>query len=246
MKRALSGVVIAASWIAPAIAADLPVKARVAPVPVVQPWNWTGCYIGVEGGGNWGHTDNHDTTPPFVGIPVTDRFNLSGGLAGGTVGCNYEISKWVIGIENDFSWTNKNGVANEIPPFGTANTIGVRERWIDTLRGRLGFAFGAQDQLLVYVTGGGAFARTEATTTVPGVFSTSVTGTMTGWTVGGGLEWAFFPAVPVGRNWWSVKAEYLYVDLGSKDFNFDPSLTTSKNISVINNIFRVGVNWHFF
>jgi opacity protein-like surface antigen len=68
---------------------------------------------------------------------------------------------------------------------------------------------------------------------------------MFGWTVGAGGEWAIFPSVPVPHNWVSVKAEYLYVDLGSTDFNFDPTLTTNKNISVIDHIFRVRSNWHF-
>ncbi|MGP0088941.1 MAG: outer membrane protein [Xanthobacteraceae bacterium] len=51
--------------------------------------------------------------------------------------------------------------------------------------------------------------------------------------------------MPVPHNWWSVKLEYLYVDLGSKDFNLDPTITTSKNVAVIDQIARVGLNWHF-
>jgi len=245
MKRLfLSCAVLAAQWIGPAFAADMPVKAPVkAPIAVL--WEWTGCYIGVEGGGNWGRTRNQDITAPFNGIAVTNPFNLSGGLAGGTVGCNYQTGKWVIGLEGDISWTNKDGIANEIPPFNTTATIEVQERWIDTVRGRIGHKFGERDQFLLYVTGGVASASVISTTCLPGVFCTSASNTMTGWTAGGGWEWAIFPAMPAPHNWVSLKIEYLYVDLGSKDFLLDPTLTTSKNISVVDHILRAGLNWHF-
>src|ERR1043166_3574534 len=145
MKRLVLGAAPAANRIVPAFAADLPVKA--VPVLPVTYWEWTGCYVGAQGGGNWGRTHNNDSTFPFVGVPVTNPYNLSGALAGGTIGCQYQSWKWVFGIEADASWTNKEGVANEIPPFNTAATFGLREHWIGTLRGRLGFKFGAQDQI---------------------------------------------------------------------------------------------------
>jgi outer membrane immunogenic protein len=246
MKRLLfAGVALAMYWSAPALAADMPTKAPMYKAPVAALWEWTGCYVGVEGGGNWGRTRNYDITAPFVGIPVTNPYDLSGGLAGGTVGCNYQIGKWVIGAEGDVSWTNKSGIANEIPPFNTTATIAVKERWIDTVRGRLGYKFGAQDQFLLYVTGGGAFVGVTATTCVPGVFCASASNTMAGWTVGGGGEWAIWPATPSPHNWLSLKIEYLYVDLGSKDFLFNTTLTTNKNVSVVDHLVRVGVNLHF-
>jgi outer membrane immunogenic protein len=224
-------------------AADMPLKAPVkAPVRL---WEWTGCYLGVEGGGNWGRTHNVDITAPFVGIPVTNAFNLSGGLVGGTIGCNYQVDRWVIGIEDDLSWTNKHGIANEISPFNTTATIAVDESWIDTLRGRLGIKFGEWNRFLLYATGGAAFAGVKTTTCVPGVFCTSATNTMTGWTAGGGAEWAIFPGAPTPHNWWSFKVEYLYADLGSKDFNLDPTLTTSKKVFLIDHLVRAGLNFHF-
>ncbi len=210
-KILLSGTALAALCGAPALAADLPVKAPVR-APVAQLWHWTGCYIGIEGGGSWGRTHNVE---------------------------------WVLGIEEDISWTNKKGIANEIPPFTTTATVAVRERWIDTLRGRIGYKFGAQDQVLLYVTGGGAWAGTTATTCVPGVFCNSASATRTGWTFGAGGEWAIFPPVPVPSGWWSVKIEYLYVDFGSKNYNFNPALTTNKSIFLNDHIVRAGLNWHF-
>jgi outer membrane immunogenic protein len=243
MRKLLVAAAALAATSLGAQAADMPVKAPIrAPAPL---WEWTGCYIGIEGGGNWGRTSNIDITAPFVGIPVTNAYNLSGGLVGGTGGCNYQIQQWVIGIEGDVSWTNKSGVNNEIAPFNTTATFAVDERWFDTLRGRIGMKFGASNSFLLYATAGGAFASVRATTCLPGVFCTSTTNTMTGWTAGGGAEWAFLPAVPTPHNWWSLKVEYLYADLGSKDFNQDPTLTTSKKISLIDHILRAGLNWHF-
>jgi outer membrane immunogenic protein len=244
-KLLLAGAALAMNWIVPAVAADLPVKAPVYKAASVAAWEWTGCYIGVAGGGNWGRTSNSDLGVGLVGLPVTNPFNLSGGIIGGTVGCNYQIQKFVIGLEGDISWTNKDGVASEIPPFNTNATFGVREHWIDTLRGRLGYKFGERDQFLLYVTGGVASARVEALTC--NVVCFTATNTMTGWTIGGGGEWAIFPAAPVPHGWLSVKVEYLYVDLGNKDFLFDPTVPglTSKNVSLIDHIARVGLNWHF-
>jgi len=246
MKRLLAlGAAFAANWIVSAVAADLPVAVK-APVLAVPAWEWTGCYAGVQGGGNWGRTHNNDITPPFVGVPVTNPYNLSGGLVGGTIGCQFQSWRWVFGIEADASWTNKDGIANEIAPFNTAATFAIKERWIDTLRGRLGFKFGAEDQFMVYATGGAAAAGVTATTALPGTFSVSASNTMAGgWTAGGGGEWAMFPPTPTPHGWMSVKVEYLYVDLGAKDFVFDPTVTTSKNVSVIDHIVRAGVNWHF-
>jgi opacity protein-like surface antigen len=88
---------------------------------------------------------------------ITGNFDLSGGIAGGTVGCNVQVSNFVLGIENDYSWTNKSGSAPDQPPFAAAATSATREKWIDTLRGRFGYAI---DRFMVYGTAGVAFAGT--------------------------------------------------------------------------------------
>src|SRR5450432_2415608 len=127
-------------------AADLrmPVKAPLAAVPV---FSWTGCYVGVEGGGNWGRSQ-HTQDDPFVaaaatvfGLNQTNGINLSGGIAGGTIGCNYQAGNFVFGLEDDFSWTNKRGTANLIPPFVIADTATTSESWLGTFRGRAGYAW---------------------------------------------------------------------------------------------------------
>jgi outer membrane immunogenic protein len=223
---------------APAFAADLgrpaPPPVYKAP-PVVAPYSWTGCYIGVEGGGAWGTSRHTDVNSG--GFLHTDDFNVNGGLVGGTVGCNYQMGRWVFGIEDDGSWINAKGSADVI---GTVTGVGsTKQNWLDTLRGRLGYAW---DRTLIYATGGFAAAGVDATQCQVGV-CVSETKTVTGWTVGGGLEYAFW-------NNWSFKAEYLYADFGSPRF-FDPEVDVGglgfppRNVRLHENIARVGLNYKF-
>src|ERR1700722_984622 len=103
MKRFLLAGVVALGFAVPAAAADLPVASPI-PGPFVVPpiFSWTGCYVGVEGGGNWGRSEQVARAGTFAGSTITGGFDLSGGIAGGTVGCNYQLgSSFVIGIEND-------------------------------------------------------------------------------------------------------------------------------------------------
>jgi hypothetical protein len=90
----------------------------------------------------------------------------------------------VIGIENDYSWTNKQGSAFNIPPFDPTTTSTTREKWIDTLRGRFGYI--PWDRVMVYGTGGIAWAGTSVDVSNPafGLFSESKV--RTGWVVGVG------------------------------------------------------------
>src|SRR5690348_15853345 len=118
MKAKLIGIltgVLALGAAGAASAADMAVKARPLPPPVPV-YNWTGCYIGIEGGGAWGRS-RHTNQVGGVNTDITNDFDLSGALVGGTLGCNYQINQFVIGIEGDGSWTDKRGSARDIPPF---------------------------------------------------------------------------------------------------------------------------------
>jgi outer membrane immunogenic protein len=227
--------------------------ANVAAGPVVAPWadNWTGCYVGIEGGGNWGRSQHTAVTagvPADVGLPITNNFYLSGGLFGGTVGCNYQSSDWVIGIENDFSWTNKQGSGSDIPPFNTNGVSHTSEKWLDTLRGRIGASWDLSPTLnrsLFYATGGVAFASTavDVCATVAGV-CVSDSQTRTGWVAGVGFEYAVWQNV-------SLKIEYLYAQFGTGRY-INPPVTIAgvgtfetRDVSLIDNIVRVGINYTF-
>jgi outer membrane immunogenic protein len=242
-KRMLGCVVLGAVALAgQAIAADLP--ARVYKAPAVAPalaYNWTGCYVGIEGGGAWGRSSHTAASGAGTGLPITGDYDLSGGLVGGTVGCNYQFSNIVIGIEDDLSWTNKKGSAFELAPFAAGATSQTREKWLDTLRGRVGVAF---DRALLYGTGGVAFAGTDITACSPIGFCVSDSQNRTGWVAGAGIEYAIW-------NNLSVKVEYLHADFGTARYINTPIVGpnggtfVTRDVKLTDDIVRAGLNWKF-
>jgi outer membrane immunogenic protein len=222
-----------------ASAADL---GRPAPVPVytkapiMAPPSWTGCYAGIEGGYAFGTESVRDVTS---GLTVTNNIKPSGGLAGGTVGCNLQTGLFVFGAENDFSWSGLTGSQFDISPFPTAFSHSVKTTWLDTLRGRVGIAV---DRGLFYATGGAAF--TNIKDSVDNGFGTTgaITNTVTGWTAGAGMEWM----LPDPH--WSVKAEYLYADFGTRTDNLSALSPAFLNVSthLKENIARAGINYRFW
>jgi outer membrane immunogenic protein len=235
---------LAASVLSQVYAADVPASLRInAPAPL---YSWTGCYLGVEGGGSLGqsqHTAVTSPNPVDVGRPITNKFDINGGVFGGMVGCNYQLSATVLGIENDFSWTGIKGSANDIAPFNTAAISTTRERWLDTARVRAGFAW---NQFLIYGTGGAAFADTSVLV-CGAVECASDSGTQIGWVAGAGIEWAIWTG-PAGA--WIVKVEYLHADLGSGRYINSPIMApggtiVARDVALTNDIVRGGVNWKF-
>jgi outer membrane immunogenic protein len=251
----------------PALAADMALKA--APAPMAPACIWCGWYIGLNAG--WvGSSGNHlsnagtDTDGGGLGsllaagaIPGSVSSNLSGFIGGGQIGYNWQTGNFVAGVEADFDGVSAKHTTNAVFPgsavFLPITTTYTRQLdWLSTVRGRLGFT--ASPNVLLYVTGGLAVGEvktgnaavcptfappcsTESTTT-----NTNTT-THAGGTVGGGIEWMVAPH-------WSIKAEYLYADLGRTNstinysyFGFNSSLTSSVRNSY--NIARAGVNWHF-
>jgi outer membrane immunogenic protein len=189
-----------------ASAADMPLKA---PVPFMQPvpFSWTGLYIGASGGMIAQTTRATDLGDPF-GVSfwdtVGDRYGIpgNGGIFGVNIGYNFQFGGIVLGIEADISGTSINDtlVHDGLGLSSRLNNLG-------TVRGRLGYAF---DHALFYVTGGWASGEVKNRAfdvTDPSYFS-ATTGRRTGTAFGGGLEYAV-------TNNWTVRAEALFVDLGS-------------------------------
>jgi outer membrane immunogenic protein len=204
-----------------AAAADLSVAPlyKAPPAQVTQAYNWTGFYIGANGGGGWGHS--------YWDANATGM-NLSGAQVGGTAGYNWQAGNAVFGLEGDLDWSNLKGSATSaLCPFG-CNTS---DTWLSTVRGRAGYAFGS---VLPYITGGLAVGDIRAG--FPGFATASATNA--GWTVGGGLE------VALPGNW-SAKAEYLHVDLGRFDCGIDCGAAGTDNVSMHDNVVRAGLNYHF-
>ena len=236
-----------------ASAADLPVKAPMyTKAPVVAPlYNWTGFYIGLNAGYSWGRQDN-DLVNVVTGVTeFSNSDHLNGFIGGGQIGYNWQVNQWVFGLEADFQGSGQKGdgtffiaAVPGIVVAGTpASTFNYTDKldWFGTVRGRIGYAMGATGNWLPYVTGGWAYGHGEisGTTTSLGV-ATSFSGSQdySGWTVGGGVEWAFL-------NNWSAKVEYLYIDFGD-----GPTVPVSATRDIVSgkmtdNILRAGLNYKF-
>jgi outer membrane immunogenic protein len=164
-------------------------------------------------------------------FPTTGTYEVSGALLGATLGYNHQVGSWVLGIEGDIDWSSIGGQVTG-PVMGIPATFETQLPWLNTFRGRVGYAFGS---FLPYITGGGAFGGVRATDaiTIPG--SGNVLGGLSdvrlGWTAGAGLEYALTQNL-------SVKAEYLYVDLGSDILVLD-------DVKFSAHLLRGGVNWRF-
>jgi len=220
MKRILLAGVGVLAMASLANAADLPRQMYTkAPPPMVAPYyNWTGFYVGINGGGGWG-TSTWDST---------GGFDVSGGMIGGTLGYNWQFGQWVLGFEGDIDWANVKGTTNR--PF-CLNNCSTENTWLGTARGRLGYAF---DRWLPYVTGGAAFGDVKATQPgFPGAVNTQV-----GWAAGVGIEYAFAPN-------WSAKVEYLHYDLGSFQCGLNCNGFAGDNVSFNADAVRGGINFRF-
>jgi len=208
--------------------------------------------------------------PGFVPLPAS--FDTSGLIGGLHVGYNWQFNRnWLFGLETDFDWSGMRGSATTINSLGSGITTNVDEhtKWFGTVRARFGYL--PVDSLLVYVTGGFAYGKVEHTGNYinnnPGVglisfpiggfgfscnsgptvcFAGSSSGIATGWTAGGGLEYAIWQR-------WTVRAEYLYVSLESRSVTetalngggFTPTFFNANFGRTNFNVARAGLSYRF-
>jgi len=232
MATALGALALAfsAASVSPAQAGGLPADrpsmkdtGYAAPAPL-----WSGLYLGVHGGYAGGEYDGTLTIDGGgAGFPNPDQIVEGDGLiGGGQLGYNFQSGSLVFGLEGDLSYSSFEGSETfDTIVFGGFGSVAKDHEfdieYFGTLRGRLGYASGT---MLAYVTGGFAWAESEAhlTTVVenrpsgaPSAIDSesSADATHTGWTIGAGVEKAF------GHRW-TLRAEYLYVDLGAEDYDF--------------------------
>jgi outer membrane immunogenic protein len=253
MRKYLLSTVALFSLTAAAGAADLPVRSAPPPyVAAVPIFTWTGFYVGLNAGYGWNANSGRTVFVPDFGL-VDVGGNDDGGFVGGAqIGYNWQFGSFVIGAEADIQWADIGGSDS---PFLIGNTFvgggGNSTDWFGTVRARAGFAF---DRLLVYATGGYAYAGGGGDNGGCFIGNTFVLDCggggddLNGWTLGGGIEWA----LPV--NWFGSSAvtfglEGLYV-------NFDNSSSNSvfgnaANIAFENGhdlefgIFRAKLNFKF-
>lgn len=235
--RASRGLVlfaVTAASVAGAQAADLavpPAPPPAAPIPYAPKlYDWTGIYIGGHlGGGYSGST----WTDPITGLG-NGTFNNFGFLGGTQVGANVQFNRLVLGLEGDFSWTSLKASSSD----SIGEAISTTVPWTSTVTGRVGAAF---DRLLVYGKAGLALAQDQSSLTDLGGVTATDSFLRTGWTVGGGLEYAL-------DDNWSAKIEYDYLGFGSQSMSFTtitPPATLSPSASLNIQEIKAGVNYRF-
>ena len=213
MKKKLSAVVIgmaALGFATSASAADMAVKARPAPPPVVAPiYNWTGFYIGANGG--WGSSHNCWDFVTAGGAVVAEGCrDASGGVIGGQIGYRWQMGQFVFGLEGQGDWADLSGshVSLINPAFSTRTRIDA----IGLFTGQIGLAW---NQALLYVKGGAAVTdnRYDIFTTVGGINVASADATRWGAALGVGFEYGFTPN-------WSIGVEYDHLFMGHANNSF--------------------------
>jgi outer membrane immunogenic protein len=211
----LAATALTVAGVSAASAADLPLRSA-PPAPIYAPapvFTWTGFYVGGNLGWGWRDDDNETVVLTGPGIPtgiVGGTLNFDNGndgnfLGGGQIGYNYQIGSFVVGVEADIQ-----GIATDdndavfIPGPGFAGGTFVPGEfedsadWFGTVRLRAGVAF---DRFLVYATGGLAYTEDN-----------------TGWTAGGGVEWAL-PANVFGSSAVTLGLEGLWVSIDQDNDN---------------------------
>lgn len=211
---------------APAVAADLggwQAPANTSPVySGVSATQWSGFYAGVNGGFGWGTASN----APALAASVDN--NSNGWTLGGTAGYNVDMGGFVLGAEADLQWAN----IGYSEPALLGSTFTAKTDLFGTLRARAGVPVG---QVMPYGTVGVAYGRGSAT--IDNAVTTTETANHFGWTAGVGLE-------AQATSNLSLKAEYLYVDLGSQAYN-NITPGTNRDIGHRFSVVRAGVNYKF-
>jgi outer membrane immunogenic protein len=214
---------LALGMAAPASAADLAARpyTKAPPAPVVAIYDWTGFYIGANGG--WGQARNcWDFLTAAGAVVRVGCRDGSGGVAGGQIGYRWQTGSWVWGVEGQGDWANLR--ASRVSLLNPLVTERAKVDGIGLITGQIGYAWNAA---LLYVKGGAAVTgnRFDVFSTLTGVGLASVSSTRWGGTVGVGFEYGFAPN-------WSVGVEYDHLFMGHNNNSF----------SVVNPVFAGALN----
>ncbi|MEH2570471.1 outer membrane protein [Bradyrhizobium sp. AZCC 2289] len=257
--KSILSLALAVSTIGSASAADQAARPYTKAPPIVSPaYDWSGFYIGVNVGGAWNKGDLRADYLPFPGFglaPTLTSSQGSGVIGGVHGGYNWAFaSKWVLGVEGDYSAADVNSSIRVIP----VSTAGVPDpaqptsftrnlKWLASARVRAGYT--VVPNVLLYVTGGGAWGgfdyNASFVNTLPGSnnWSNPFSATSSGYVVGGGGEWML-------TNNWILRAEYLFYHLsGKSNLANNPAFPTFPILFSWNatdtHVARVGVSYKF-
>ena len=260
--RLLATAVAVASPLSIAAAADIPVEGAIyEPRPAAVIFRWTGVYVGLHAGGGGGFIEENSQPFPVPPLalapaagpgpvtlaPLLTRVNMSGEIAGGQIGLNYQTNWLVLGFEIAASWSNLYGntaciVTAASPLTVTGANCTSKIDALGTFAGRLGVAF---DHLLLFTKAGAAWTNNGYQmqfNLASGTLVFSANELRWGWVAGLGAEYAF-------TNHWSANIEYNYMDLGTRAPRFTDSiggnLLIDADVRERVNIVKVGVNYRF-
>jgi outer membrane immunogenic protein len=216
----------------PASAADLAARPYTkAPAPMIAAiYDWSGFYIGLNGGGAWSHKCWDNTV--FFGVPGTPFaegcHDASGAVAGGQIGYRWQASSWVFGLEAQGDWADLKG-SNVSNGFFRVPGDTVNQSRIDAIglfTGQIGWAW---NNALLYLKGGAAVTHDKYDGFVVGFAGDRATETRWGGVVGAGVEFGFAPN-------WSLGFEYDHLFMGDRDVEF----TTLGAVPVASRTDRIG------
>jgi outer membrane immunogenic protein len=242
MKKLLLSAIALVALTGSAVAADMAVKAA-PPPPVIPIYNWTGFYVGANGG--WGQSHNCWDFVFLAGPVFSDGCrDRSGGVLGGQVGYRWQSNQFVFGLEAQGDWADLSNTRVSLldPTLSTR----VKTDGIGLFTGQLGWAWNAA---LLYVKGGAAVTRNrlDILDTFTGIGLVSASATRWGGTLGVGFEYGFSPN-------WSVGAEYNHLWMGTANNTFtvnNPNLvplafnTFNNRITQDVDMFTLRVNYRF-
>jgi outer membrane immunogenic protein len=236
---------IAMSLSAPASAADLAARPYVkAPPPMVAAiYDWSGFYIGINGGGGsshkcWDFVNDGSVLGAAIGTLVGEGcHNATGGTVGGQIGYRWQAGQWVFGLEGQGNWADFSGDNISLAFLGDRNRSRIDAFGLIT--GQVGYAW---NNVLFYVKGGGAVVGDKYDIfAAPGFVGAgtvlaSASETRWGGTVGAGLEFGFAPN-------WSVGVEYDHIFLGHRTVGFTDGGSDRIGQDVDMGLVRVNYRW---
>lgn len=232
-------------------------------VPAAPAYNWSGCYVGLNGGGGASGTNFTSLVsngthllaadPALVSADGTGSANATGFVGGGQAGCNWQSGTLVYGLEGDFDYFRGNPqlingtdtLSDGVTPFTVTQSLTTD--FFATVRPQIGVA---ADRNLAYITGGAAFTRASYTQSYVDGATPAGTGiaagskSLVGWTVGAGWEYAW-------TDHWTFKLEYLFTSFptftarGGIVDNTGGSNLLRGSADLVIQVARAGVNFKF-
>jgi outer membrane immunogenic protein len=214
MKKVLLSTVALIAFAAPAAAADLAARpyTKAPPAPIAVVYDWSGFYIGANGG--WGSSRKcwDFVTPGGAFVGAEGCHDATGGTAGGQIGYRWQASSWVFGLEAQGNWADFRGSNASLLFPGARNDSRIDAFGLFT--GQVGWA---SNNVLFYIKGGAAvtadrFRVFDVPTGV--VVGTTSDDTRWGGVVGVGLEYGFAPN-------WSAAIEYDHLFMQDRTVSFN-------------------------